>query len=260
MDPFEDITKVDLSETTKESPLKNFELPKGIFQKQDDYFLNLHNWDTQHWESILENRLLSVDCNFGYAMFYYYKGIPDDEWFMSPGKQGQSVQYYPHFEQKHYSNFYNFTYFVDVFFLQSFTVYETIGHLLFKLYDFDTNEDNPRDQISFNNAIFKLKEVNHPLYRNLNNVKYSNDFQFGVRMRNDIAHNHPPYRIDSGISKSEGVVSFSVGEYTTTNEIKKVMIGLLRSIKATFGVLEKHLPLKEAINCFFLISKGQIDR
>ncbi|MBT2606510.1 hypothetical protein J7E55_26480 [Bacillus sp. ISL-53] len=59
---------------------------------------------------------------------------------------------------------------------------------------------------------------------------------------------HPPYRIDSGISKSEGLVAFGVGKYTTSNEIKKVMIGLLRSIKATFEVLEKHLPLKELTN------------
>jgi hypothetical protein len=39
-----------------------------------------------------------------------------------------------------------------------------------------------------------------------------------------------------------GAVAFGVGKYTTSNEIKKVMIGLLRSIKATFEVLEKHLP------------------
>ena len=244
INPFEDITEIDLRETTKESPLKNFELPKGMFQKGDDYLLNLGNWDTQHWETILENRLPSVDRNCGYAMFYYYKGIPDDEWYISPGKQGQSVQYYPHFEEKHYSNFFNFIYFVEIFFLQSSTIYETIGHLLFKLFDFEVNEDDPRDQISFNNAIFKLKEKNYPLYKGLNKVKHSNDFKFGVRMRNDIAHNHPPYHIDSGISKSEGVISFGVGEYTTTNEIKKVMIGLLRSIKATFIVLEEHLPLK----------------
>lgn len=241
---FEDITMVHRRENTKESPLKDFKLPKGMFQKEDDYIFILDNWDTQHWETILANRLLSLDRNFGYAMFYYYKGIPDDEWFIAPGKQGQSIQYYPHFEEKHYSNFYNFTYFVDVFFLQSFTIYETIGHLMFKLFGFEINEDNPRDQISFNNAIFKLKEINPTLYKDLNQVKYSDDFKFGLRMRNDIAHNHPPYRINSGISKSNGVVTLGIGEYTTTSEIKKVMIGLLRSIKATFEVLGEHLPSK----------------
>lgn len=245
INPFEGITEVDLNKCTKESPLKDFELPKGMFEKEDDHLMNLDNWDTQHWETVLENRLLSVDRNFGYTMFYYYKGIPDDEWYMSPGKNGKSVQYYPHFEEIHYSNFYNFTYFVDTFFLKAYTLYETIGHLLFKLYDFEINEVDPRDQVSFNSAIFKLKNVNRALYKDLNKVKYSNDFQIGVKMRNDIAHNHPPYHIDSGIRKSHGVTTFGVGKYTTSSEIKAAMIGLLRSIKATFEVLEKHLPIKE---------------
>ncbi|MCK6256828.1 hypothetical protein LCY76_09500 [Fictibacillus sp. KIGAM418] len=64
-------------------------------------------------------------------------------------------------------------------------------------------------------------------------------------MRNDIAHNHPPYRIDSGIRKINGIELWGVGKYTTSSEIKAAMIGLLRSIKATFEVLEKHLPIKE---------------
>ncbi|KAB3539387.1 hypothetical protein F9231_09950 [Bacillus safensis] len=242
INPFEEITEVNLNECTKESPLKEFELPKGMFQKKDDHFMNIGNWDTQHWEAILENRLLSVNRNFGYTMFYYYKGIPDDEWYMSPGKNGQSVQYYPHFEEQHYSNFYNFTYFVDTFFLKAYTLYETIGHLLFKLYNFEIKED---DLVSFNSAIYRLKNVNRPLYKDLNKVKYSNDFQIGVQMRHDIAHNHPPYRIDSGIRKLHGMVTVGVGNYTTSSEIKAAMIGLLKSIEATFEVLEKHLPIKE---------------
>src|SRR5699024_12631720 len=56
-----------------------------------------------------------------------------------------------------------------------------------------------------------------------------------------------PHHIDSGISKSNGVVFAGIGKYTTSNEIKKVMIGFLRSIKATFEVLEKHLAIKKII-------------
>ncbi|WP_421383342.1 Cthe_2314 family HEPN domain-containing protein [Bacillus salacetis] len=243
--PFEGITEVDFKECTKESPLKDFELPKGMFQKEDDHFMDLDNWDTQHWERLLENRLLSVERNFGYTMFYYYKGIPDDEWYMSPGKNGQSVQYYPHFDEEHYSNHYNFTYFVDTFFLKSYTLYETIGHLLFKVYNFEIKEDDPRDQVSFNSAIFKLKNVNRPLYKDLNKVKYTDDFQIGVKMRNDIAHNYPPYHKDSGIRKINGVEILGVGKYTTSSEIKAAMIGFLRGIKATVKVLDKHLPIKK---------------
>lgn len=195
-------------------------------------------------ETVLKNRFLSVNRNFGYAMFYYYKGIPDDTWFASPGKQGQSVEYFPHFEEEHYSNFHNFAYFVDVFFLQSFTLYETIGHLLFKLFDQEIGEYTQR-QISFNNAIKKIEKINRSLYRSLEEVRESDDYKLGVQMRNNIAHNHPPHHIDSGISKSNGVVFAGIGKYTTSNEIKKVMIGFLRSIKETFEVLEKYLAIKK---------------
>lgn len=242
--PFEEITEVDLNEYTKESPLKDFKLSRGMFEKEDDHLMNLDNWDTQHWETVLNNRFLSVNRNFAYAMFYYYKGIPDEEWFISPGKKGNSVDYFPHYTEQNYSNAFNFHYFVDTFFLKAFTMYETIGHLLFKLYDFPINQDDPRNQVSFNSAIFNLKNVNHALYKDLNKVKYSNDFQVGVKMRNDIAHNHPPYHVDSGIRKMDGVTTYGVGNYTTSSEIKIAMIGLLRSFKATFEVLEKHLPIK----------------
>jgi Cthe_2314-like HEPN len=245
--PFEGITEVDFNECTKESPLKDYKLPKGLFQKEDDHFMDSDNWEIQHWERVLGNRLLSVERNFGYTMFYYYKGIPDDKRFKSPEENGNSAQYFPHFEEQHYSNHYNFTYFVDNFFLKAYTLYETIGHLLFKVYDFKINEDDPRNQVSFNSAIFKLKNVNRPLYKDLNKVKYSDDFQIGVKMRNDIAHNHPPYHKDSGIRKINGIELWGVGKYTTSSEIKAAIIGLLRSIKTTFEVLEKHLPIKEVV-------------
>lgn len=240
--PFEEIEKINIDENTKDNPLKDFKLPKGLFkQRNDDFFKLLEDWETQHWERLLNNRLLSLNRNFGYAIYYYQKGIPDDEWFISPGKEGKSVQYFPHFKDKHYSNHFNFTYFVDVFFLQSFTLYETIGHLLFKKYGFKIAENKPSDQVSFNNAIYKLKKINQSLYRSLNKVKYSCDYQRGVKMRNNIAHNHPPHQIDSGISNYKGLVAFGVGKYTTSNEIKEIMIGLLKSIRKTFEVLEKNL-------------------
>src|SRR5699024_10162593 len=139
---------------------------------ENDLLALSENIDLDHWQRLLRNKLVSINNDFGYALFYYYKGIPDDEWYMSPGKQGQSVKYYPHVEEQHYSNLYNFSYFVDIFFLISFTVYETIGHLLFKLYIFKIKRN-----ISFNNAILKLKDVNYPLYKELDSIKNSENYK-----------------------------------------------------------------------------------
>lgn len=125
----------------------------------------------EHWESLLKNRLISITSNFAYAMFYYEKGIPDKEWFISPGFEGQSVQYFPHLTNEHHSNLYNFSYFVDTFFLNLFTVFETIGHLLFKLYDIEVDKDDWKDQISFHNAVTKLKRINYQLHKDLLKIK-----------------------------------------------------------------------------------------
>src|SRR5699024_12271948 len=115
--------------------------------------------------------LTAIYTVFVFAFFYEYNASSDDEPSISPGNQRQSVQYYPHFEYQHYSNLYNFSYFVDIFFLKSFTVYETIGHLLFKLYNFKIKRN-----ISFNNAILKLKDVNYPLYKELDSIKNSENY------------------------------------------------------------------------------------
>lgn len=52
------------------------------------------------WTVHLQNRLIQTRWSCVLLMFYFGKGIPDDEWFISPGKKGESIQYYPHFEKK----------------------------------------------------------------------------------------------------------------------------------------------------------------
>ncbi|MGG0288654.1 Cthe_2314 family HEPN domain-containing protein [Peribacillus butanolivorans] len=240
INPFEDIEEVDIEKYSKENPLFYYELPRGIFKKEGNIIQNLLNFDMEHWENLLNNRLHSITNNFAYAMFYYEKGIPDKEWYISPGFKGQSVQFFPHFKEEHYSNQYNFSYFVDTFFLKSFTVFETICHLLFKLFNIEVNKDDWKDQISFHNAVFKLKKINFKLHKDLLKIKKSSEFTKGIKMRNDIAHNHPPYRVSSGVTIGENTYTFGVGEYTTSEEIKKVMIGLLNSIKETFEILSTH--------------------
>ena len=41
INPFEDISEVDLKETTKESPLKEFKLPKGNVSRRRRSFIKL---------------------------------------------------------------------------------------------------------------------------------------------------------------------------------------------------------------------------
>ena len=197
------------------------------------------NGELEHWEDLLRTRVASLKFEFGYAMYYFKRGIPDEEWFIPPVIEGEYVRMFPHFKDEHFTNWYNFCYFVDNFFLKAFTVYETIGHLLYKQFDLPLNEDDWRDQISINSAIFKLKRINPQLHIDLKEVKNSPEFSRGIKMRNDIAHNHPPHQIATRFRGDTN--SFSPGSYTPSNEIRKTIIDLSASIKQTFDVLKKHL-------------------
>src|SRR5699024_12284132 len=106
-------------------------------------------------------------------MFYYDKGVSDKR-----------------------SNFYNFTYFVDAFFLYASALYETIGHLLVKAYKIELNH-----LVSFNSAVTGLKEVNSNLYNELNKIKESSEYKKGYKIRNDIVYNHTQYAKKYDVSK-----------------------------------------------------------
>jgi hypothetical protein len=42
------------------------------------------------WVVQLQNRIVQTTWSHRLMMYYFNKGIPDDEWFISPGWEGQS--------------------------------------------------------------------------------------------------------------------------------------------------------------------------
>lgn len=241
--PFEDISNFNLLICSDENPLKDFKIPQGLFGKEFSIFDDLESMEIEHWENLLRNKVFSVNRAYGHSMFYFNKGIPDDQWFSiaTTSNFGQTIEYFPNFKEQHFSNHFNFTYFVEIFFYSVAALYETIGHLIFKNFDFIVNENKRSNQISFKNAICKLKNNHTQLHLDLQKITKSEDFILGNKMRNDIAHNHPPYQISSGVSNDDYLLSLGVGKYTSSNEIKRTMIGYLKSVKKTFEVLALHL-------------------
>lgn len=237
---FEGIEKVDLSKYEEENPLLH--LPH---YKHKDIFIGKANkspimYDIHHWESILRNHYTSVITNFAYAMHYFYKGIPDDEWVVISESEG-SVEYFPHFKDEHYGNLDNFCHFIDVVFLKAFSIFEAIGHLLYKFFELKLNDKNQRDKVSFRSAVVKLQTVDPLLYEELMNIIKSPEYTRGVKLRNQITHNHPPYTLGSGINVINGETVYSIPDYTPSKEIKNTMVEILESIRTTLDVLEKNI-------------------
>lgn len=71
--------------------------------------------DIRTWTVHLQNRLIQTRWSYVLLMFHFNKGIPDDELFISPGRKGESIEYYPHFEKKDHLVKAQFDYYADIF-------------------------------------------------------------------------------------------------------------------------------------------------
>ncbi|MGD0879869.1 MAG: Cthe_2314 family HEPN domain-containing protein [Anaerolineales bacterium] len=112
--------------------------------------------------------------------------IPDKRWFISPGRKGESIEYYPDFQKVHYSIKNWFDFFTDTFYHKLFSAWDLVGHFLNVKYDLSLKE------VYFSTAIDGLSEKNSNLYSSLLEVKDSSAYKKAKNIRNNIIHNSPP--------------------------------------------------------------------
>jgi hypothetical protein len=66
--------------------------------------------------------------------YYFQKGIPDKTWFISPGRDGSSIEYFPYFKAIDFSTKLHFDYFSNIFYVNLFSAWDIIGHILNEFY------------------------------------------------------------------------------------------------------------------------------
>jgi len=179
------------------------------------------------WLKLLNNRLGQARLSYIFLSHYYNKGIPDDEWYKSPGDRGQSIQYFPHFSEEHYYYKLMFDFYAETFYNNIYSSWDTVYHLLNIYYRFDI-KSNRRFSI---NVMNKLLETDSATYSIIDRAKKSDEFKKFKKLRNNITHNYAPSDVSSGMQKTiitEGTVlpngklaerngiriSMSIGEYT----------------------------------------------
>ncbi|HDG3406607.1 hypothetical protein I3V64_10670 [Staphylococcus haemolyticus] len=229
--PLEDIESINMRSLLKEAP---FDL--DILKKKEHFentsknveeFLNYH--EISYWVQMLYNRLNHLLRNYCYSIYYYNKEIPDEQWYKSPGSNGESIEYFPYFKDSDYSNWYNFRYFSEYFFLQGFSIFELIGNLIIKKYNIKLKD---KQKPSFHNAVQNLEPYKFDLYKKLKIIKDSSNFKKIADHRNNIVHNEHPQFISSGITyHANGMTSAGVGNYTPTSEVKILMDNLLKILE-----------------------------
>jgi hypothetical protein len=68
--------------------------------KKEYNFFDFPAMEERYWKTEFNNRSFELVLSYIFMMNYYQTGIPDDEWHISPGKSGNTVDYFPHFKRE----------------------------------------------------------------------------------------------------------------------------------------------------------------
>ena len=142
---FEFPTKEEWHEKSKSYPFKEkFPFSTDDFSVEGNGpFLFIKYSLTIPWFFRIIEKLAELRTSYVWVKYYFDKGIPDDEWYISPGKNGESVQYLPHFkENRDYLIKIQYDYHADIFYSKIFSTNDIIAQYLNELCDlsFDINK------------------------------------------------------------------------------------------------------------------------
>lgn len=183
------------------------------------------------------NKVGSLRITYALCRHYYDKGIPDDPWYISPGKEGQSVQYFPNFNEEHWMRKYWFNYFTDTFYLKISAVWDSIVEIINEHYGYGFTQD-----LRFRSNVFKkLKDDNPDLISIFNAVQDDQLYKDAQKYRTSAAHGTSAGEVSNTVNtqrdvltevpevvdgkmvketvRAKLVVSVGVGDYTNVQTI-----------------------------------------
>lgn len=227
-------TKEDMLPLLSQSPLSGYQLKMESFLRSDLYPMEQMDYEIKLGEIIsnLNSRVFQVNLSYAYVLYYFNRGIPDEEWMVT--NEGGKTQFLPHLNNEHWTNKIHFEHHTDSMFQKAFTTLDLFAHVLFERFDLERNIRNGREEdISFNRAIWKLKERESELHEKLKQIKDSTKFKEATQNRNDIIHNQPPYIVHTRYEKQNNV-TYVRTYYITSKKLKESMYGLLECMKEVF--------------------------
>lgn len=179
---------------------------------------NFQEIELSYWIKEFNNRTFDLVNSYVMMMNYYNMGIPDEEWYVSPGKSGNGIQYFPNFEDKHYIYLYWFGFYMDGYYSKYFSLIDILYHLINISYSF-----NVENSLGFRKKVSeKLEKKDKELFDYLESIRSNDVYKRVSEFRNNMTHNYRPNQIDSGINQCEKdgktTISITVGNYTPTTK------------------------------------------
>jgi len=210
----------------------------------DKNFFNSYQDKTLMYPMLLEeidalnNKSGNLKISYTLCRHYYDKGIPDSPYFISPGTNGESVQYFPCFREEHWMRLYWFNYFAEAIYTKLFSIWDSVTEILNIFYGMNIKK-NMRFKFQ---VVEQMKDINFDIWKFLKKDILENElYQQADRYRNAFVHYTAPsfvgnsYTIEHEkeieipepqedgtvkmLRKKATVFSNSVGDYTETNTI-----------------------------------------
>lgn len=200
------------------------------------------------------NKVGDLKITYALCRHYFDKGIPDEPWYISPGKDGQSIQYVPNFEEEHWMRRYWFNHFAENLYLKFFSIWDDVVEILNIFFGIDESIQDYRFRA---NVMKKLKENYPDIYTYMSDILKEEIYKDANKYRTSFVHGYAPSTVTNGflLEKNRTV---SVPEYKD-GCVEFVEKKVLASLSCRVGDYTTVKTVMSNINAFATFSGERID-
>lgn len=205
----------------------------NIDVKGDNFDAFIRHFTTLPWVLLLTRKLNETYRSFIISMYFFKKGIPDDEWFII--NENGSITYYPHFNDHMHRIKSQFDYYSDNFYHKYFSALDIIGHILNEMLKLNLKIS----AVTFDKALKGAKSVKPILCELIEKEKSKKEFKVARQCRDNFTHKFSPCDIGPGYIKKNNCISFGGGDYTTSKEIINNQLAMLEIMEEILKIIRR---------------------
>ncbi len=201
------------------------------------------------------NKVGDLKITYALCRHYFDKGIPDEPWYISPGKEGQSVQYVPNFEEEHWMRRYWFNHFAENLYLKFFSLWDDVVEILNIFFGIDESIQDYRFRA---NVMKKLKEIKPDIHSYMSDILKEETYKEANKYRTCFVHGYAPSSVTNGflLEKDKTVSVPEVKDGQVVFVEKKV----LASLTCRVGDYTTVKTVMENIDAFAVFSGECIEK
>jgi hypothetical protein len=195
--------------------------------------------DLREYSLQLIDRIADAAKSFAFMTYFFRQGIPDEPWHISPGKSGNSVDYFPMFEDLHFQIKDWFDFYSDSFFYKAFSSLEMLGQLI-NVYD---RLGLSESDVTFNRVVDLLGGRQHPIYKDLYSLRNSTGYIEANDMRNSATHRVLPSTVGMIVVRKPSGWSMGLRNYISSRIVleraNQIAFVVEAAIKVWVAYIEK---------------------